>query len=319
MAKPRIFISSTFYDLKQIRIELDKFIESLGYEPVRNETGDIPYGKDEEIQTYCYKEIANVDILVSIIGGRYGSPSLKDTNPQEYSVSQKELITAMKEDKQVFIFIEKDVLTEYETYRRNKDNPDVNYNFVDNINIYKFIDEIKSLHNNNNIKGFETADDIKLYLREQLAGLFKQFLTDSNRIKQTSVLQDIENTAKNLRSLVDYLSQQNQEKGDDVRKIIMFNHPLLGKIREIVGIRYNFYVEGEKDLANLLQAYGYKQEGYTWTRTWNNKTQTISISQELFENGKLKYINQSEWNDSFITYSQKEDTPAFYNNDDLPF
>lgn len=225
----------------------------------------------------------------------------------------------MKEDKQVFIFIEKDVLTEYETYRRNKDNPDVNYYFVDNINIYKFIDEIKSLHNNNNIKGFETADDIKLYLREQLAGLFKQFLTDSNRIKQTSVLQDIENTAKNLRSLVDYLSQQNQEKGDDVRKIIMFNHPLLGKIREIVGIRYNFYIEGEKDLANLLQAYGYKQEGYTWTRTWNNKTQTISISQELFENGKLKYINQSEWNDSFITYNQKEDTPAFYNDDDLPF
>ena len=47
MARPRIFISSTFYDLKQIRAELDMFIESLGYEPIRNEEGDIPYGKDE--------------------------------------------------------------------------------------------------------------------------------------------------------------------------------------------------------------------------------------------------------------------------------
>ena len=26
MAKPRVFISSTFYDLRQIRVELDKFI-----------------------------------------------------------------------------------------------------------------------------------------------------------------------------------------------------------------------------------------------------------------------------------------------------
>ena len=48
MAKPRVFISSTFYDLRQIRIELDKFLESMGYEPVRNEEGDIPYGKEDE-------------------------------------------------------------------------------------------------------------------------------------------------------------------------------------------------------------------------------------------------------------------------------
>ena len=71
MAKPRIFISSTFYDLRQIRAELDKFIRSLGYEPIRNEVGDIPYGKEEEIQQYCYKEIENIDILISIIGSRY--------------------------------------------------------------------------------------------------------------------------------------------------------------------------------------------------------------------------------------------------------
>ena len=30
MAKPRIFISSTFYDLKQIRTDLDNFIKAWG-------------------------------------------------------------------------------------------------------------------------------------------------------------------------------------------------------------------------------------------------------------------------------------------------
>lgn len=31
MAKPRVFISSTFYDLRQVRQDLDQFIMSLGY------------------------------------------------------------------------------------------------------------------------------------------------------------------------------------------------------------------------------------------------------------------------------------------------
>ena len=41
MARPRVFISSTFYDLKQIRADLDNFIRSLGYDVVRNEEGAI--------------------------------------------------------------------------------------------------------------------------------------------------------------------------------------------------------------------------------------------------------------------------------------
>lgn len=130
MAKPRIFISSTFYDLKQIRVELDKFIESLGYEPIRNEEGDIPYGKDEELQKYCYKEISNIDILVSIIGSRYGSSAINDEKGKEYSISQKEVKTALDNNKQVFVFIDKNVLTEYETYALNKDVPNISYKYV---------------------------------------------------------------------------------------------------------------------------------------------------------------------------------------------
>ena len=141
MAKPRIFISSTFYDLKQIRVELDKFIESLGYEPIRNEEGVIPYGKDDALQTYCYKEISNIDILISIIGSRYGSAGVLKEKEQEYSVSQLEVKTALKEDKQVFVFIDKNVFTEYETYILNKSNDGVNYKYVDNVNIYKFIED----------------------------------------------------------------------------------------------------------------------------------------------------------------------------------
>jgi hypothetical protein len=88
MAKPRIFISSTFYDLRQVRADLDFFIEQMGYDPVRNEEGDIPYGKEEALEEYCYKEIKNIDILVCIIGGRFGSES---RNNNKSSITQMEL------------------------------------------------------------------------------------------------------------------------------------------------------------------------------------------------------------------------------------
>ena len=241
MARPRVFISSTFYDLRQIRVELDKFIESLGYEPVRNEEGDIPYGKEDALQSYCYKEIENVDILVSIIGSRYGSVATAEKS-QEYSISQMELKTALAENKQVFVFIDKNVATEYETYALNKCNSDIRYKYVDNPNIYKFIEEIKSLPNNNNIKEFETADDITSYLKEQFAGLFKQFIIDSKRVKEAYVIKDIEKTAKTLRELVDYLKVENHDKDEALGKIININHPLVNKVRDILNIKYNIYI-----------------------------------------------------------------------------
>ena len=316
MAKPRVFISSTFYDLKQIRIELDKFIESLGYEPVRNEVGDIPYGKDDNLQTYCYREVGNVDIFISILGGKYGSKAVAEGQTREYSVSQMELKTALKEDKQVFVFIEKDVLTEYETYLANKENDNVRYRYVDNKNIYKFIEEIKSLPNNNNIKGFESADDIISYLREQFAGLFKQFLLDSKRMKEALVIRDIENTANTLKKLVDYLRHENEEKGEELNKIIMLNHPLISKLKEILKVNYNFYIDGKQDLFDLLSSFGFKKNDLEWTRIYSNGVLHLSISDELFENDKLKYIKPNEWNDTYVESNFVENKPIV---DDLPF
>lgn len=317
MAKPRVFISSTFYDLRQIWVELDKFIEGLGYEPVRNEEGEIPYGKDEALQAYCYKEIANIDVLVSIIGSRYGSAGIIKEKEQEYSVSQLELKTALKEDKQVFVFIDKNVFTEYETYILNKNNENVIYKYVDNVNIYKFIEEIKALPHNNNIKGFETAEDITSYLREQFAGLFKQFMLDNKRVKETLIIRDIENTAKTLRELVDYLKEDSQGKDEEINRIIRINHPMVGRLKELLNIHYNIYIEGKRDLEALLKARGYKFnpiEEY-WERTFNNELLKLFISEDLFENDKLKYIKASDWSDDFI----KLEKAFLQKDDDLPF
>lgn len=318
MARPRIFISSTFYDLRQIRADLDKFIDSLGFEAVRNEEGDIPYGKEEELQEYCYKEIANVDILVSVIGGRYGSES----NMSKYSISQKELKTAIEQNKHVFIFIDKNVSSEYETYVLNKENESIQYKYVDNKLIYTFIEEIKGLKKNNVIKEFETADEIVNYLREQWAGLLKQFLLDEERTQNAVVLKDIEKTARTLRELVDYLQSVNQDKDATIQEIIKVNHPLVARIKNQLKIPYNFYIEGKDDLSQLLRArsFRYVKNIDAWRRESDDEVTLLYFDASLFdENGKLRYIKSSDWNDDLLRVEITEVAPSFSDPVELPF
>jgi hypothetical protein len=81
MAKPRIFISSTFYDLKHVRSSLETFVVSLGYEPVLSEKGSIAYSPDVALDESCYREAKACDIFVLIVGGRYGSEVSASSTP----------------------------------------------------------------------------------------------------------------------------------------------------------------------------------------------------------------------------------------------
>ena len=325
MAKPRIFISSTFYDLRQVRANIDLFLEQIGYEPVRNEEGDIPYRKEDALEEYCYKEIKSIDILVSIIGGRFGTESKRTKS----SISQLELKTALNEGKQVYIFIDKNVLSEYETYLINKEN-DSNYRYVDDKRIYEFIEEIKALNTNNIIQGFETASDITKYLKEQFAGLFQRFLEEQTRIKEVSLIKGLEKTAQTLNKLVNFLSAENKDQTEEINRILTINHPLVERIKTELIIPYNFYIEGFSDLNELLKARNYKfdtssedlhygdpEQYYVWNNTISRKTYILGISKELFDkDSKLIFVKKSDWSDDLVTLVARENTVE---EDDLPF
>lgn len=46
MAAPRVFVSSTYYDLRHVRDDIEIFLKRLGYTPVMHDKGSITYTQE---------------------------------------------------------------------------------------------------------------------------------------------------------------------------------------------------------------------------------------------------------------------------------
>jgi hypothetical protein len=181
MARPRVFISSTYYDLKYIRASLESFVESLGFDAVLSEKGDITYTPGRALDESCYREAENADILVLIVGGRYGAQASNGAEKpkgffdQYESITRKEYSSAAQKEIPVYVLVEKSVYAEYQTYTHNKHVKGINYVHVDSVNVFLFIEEIVA-QSHNPVQAFEKYQDIESWLREQWAGFFRELL-----------------------------------------------------------------------------------------------------------------------------------------------
>ena len=104
MAAPRVFVSSTYYDLQHVRNDLRIFIQGLGYEAVMHDKGNIPYTQEVSLEESCYNELDTCDIVVCIIGNKFGTKSANG----DYSITMSELQKAIKGRKKIYIYILKD-------------------------------------------------------------------------------------------------------------------------------------------------------------------------------------------------------------------
>ena len=129
-----------------------------------------------------------------IIGGRYGSKASnqsQDTsdNPETYqSITRKEFETAQNKNIPTFILVESAVMTEYDTFSRNRDNKNIKYAHVDNVNVFHFIDLILKKQRNNPTFKFEKSTQIESWLRDQWSGLFRDLLRSRSQQQQLSDL-----------------------------------------------------------------------------------------------------------------------------------
>lgn len=197
--EPRVFVSSTFYDLKYVREQLGRFIEGYGFKPVLFENGDVGYKLNEALDLSCFAEMQNCDMAILIIGGRYGSPTSDERERDdiwndkfaEYtSVTCREFKTAVGHKIPLYVFIDAAVNEQYRLYEANSKaiettKLDLNFPAVDSINVFRFISDIRKIPNIQ-IESFTRTYDIENYLRKQWASLFQQYLKnrgESNAIE----------------------------------------------------------------------------------------------------------------------------------------
>ena len=317
MARPRIFISSTFYDLKQVRSDIERVIRELGYEPVRHETGAVPYSKDERLESGAYREIELSDIIVFIMGGRFGSESKEKPG---YSISQVELKRALDKGIQVFIFVESGVFNEYNTYKLNEDSEGIKYSSINNIAVFKFLDELYSLPWNNPITQFEVAGDITDFLKEQFAGLFHRFLQEQKRMKEMHVLDEMNSVAKTLKDLVRFLTDERTSKDDAIKSILLANHPAFRRLKALTKTTYRVFFSTRNEMESWLEARSWEQIQEDQFDTdsaeeWVKGAKYLKFTKEIFdENGRLIPFTEDDWDDEWIRLFESGVT-----EDDIPF
>ncbi len=169
MDKLNIFVSSTCYDLSQLRTDLSDFISSSGHSPVLSEFDNFPVNPHKKTFDNCITAVKNnADIFILIVGNRYGT--VIDTGK---SITNTEFLTAKAKGIPIFVFIDKKTLSSFSFWKENKD---ANFEkFVDNTKIFEFISEIRDDGNLWTFE-FEKAQDIVLILKYQMSYLFKESL-----------------------------------------------------------------------------------------------------------------------------------------------
>lgn len=97
----KVYVSSTFKDLREYRLKVREALVQLGHQPMAMET-DAADGK-RPIKT-CLEDVANSDIYIGIFAWRYGWTP-KELNPQQLSITHLEYNEAVAKKRLCLIFV----------------------------------------------------------------------------------------------------------------------------------------------------------------------------------------------------------------------
>jgi len=182
------------------------------------------------------------DIFVIVLGGRYGSAaSSEDRSGSEEgfferyeSITKQEYKAALQEDIPIYILVEAGVYSEYQTFRKNRDNASIQFAHVDSVNIFELLDEILLQKRNNPVHSFEKYSDIESWLREQWAGLFRELLNrQGGQAQLASLATQISEMSEVNRTLRRYIEMiVSQLAPDTSREIIESENERLKAARE---------------------------------------------------------------------------------------
>ncbi|WP_338542318.1 DUF4062 domain-containing protein [Paenibacillus tundrae] len=252
MANLKVFISSTCYDLNVVRSQLRNFVNNFGYDPVMSDYADVLYDPRVHTHTSCVQEVTNCDVLILIMGSRFGGKAipkaaevvnleyLKDKSKSNkilddsanLSITQLEVIRAIESGIPIFTFVENKVMHDHLVYEKNKDKEFIESldfpSFADKPEtakyVFEFINFLRHRIENNSIVSFNRMEDIESYLRKQWSGLLQRLLYEQRFKKQEEIKIDyLANQIADIKTAI-MTSISSSDLKDTARGAIKFRH-----------------------------------------------------------------------------------------------
>jgi hypothetical protein len=138
MAKPRVFISSTCFELNDVRSELTEFLENYNFEVLNSQLKNFGVTPRKHSHSACLDQVNNSDYLILIIGTRRGGTFIGS----ELSITNEEYNLAAKKDIPTIAFVNRRVEEAIPLYKKN---PRADFStVVDDKRVFDFIEIIKS-------------------------------------------------------------------------------------------------------------------------------------------------------------------------------
>jgi len=140
MASLKVFISSTCYDLHSIRGQLRNAMLGFGHEPIMSDQSEVIFDPQAHTHTSCLREVRNCDVVVLVIGSRFGGTIIPKALEQidiekiidmsrserfgdgghKISITQAEVLQAIQFGIPVFAFVDSGIMRDHLTYEKNK-------------------------------------------------------------------------------------------------------------------------------------------------------------------------------------------------------
>jgi hypothetical protein len=281
MAGLRVFVSSTCYDLSVIRSQLRIFIQNLGHEPFMSDYSDLLYDPRTHTHTSCVDEVGSADVVVLIIGSRFGgkvvpdalagldfenlkkeSRSIETLKKQEnLSITQLEILKAVQSDIPIYTFIDAGVMHDHSLYEKNKDKPIIEEIIFPSIEkphtalfIFEFINFLRHRIKGNSVHPFSKLQDIEDILKRQWSSLFQRLVQEQrNKAFEAKRIENLTEQFEDLKTAI-ITSISNTNEREIARGVVKYRR--LVDFLKVIGLSNSELTKGLYSWDNLLKHVG---------------------------------------------------------------
>ncbi|MBD3673095.1 MAG: DUF4062 domain-containing protein [Planctomycetaceae bacterium] len=183
----KIFVSSTVYDLIDIRSEVAELLRSLGLSPILSDDSHSDFSPKHDANSIesCLANIAASDAVILILDQRYG-PSLKNAGFEDKSATHLEYERAIELGKPIHVFVRDRLEADFSIWKKNDKQSDLKLTWVEQeeFRLFELLSEHRKLiegkSNSNWVDFFSSSIDLKKSIQKKFETMMRpQQLADA--------------------------------------------------------------------------------------------------------------------------------------------